>query len=246
MADFLEDVIEEEQQKEKTFTQAELDRIIAERVSRVKKELPEDYEDLKAIAEQMEGFGYTGTAAEKKAAIKAYREEVAAQSELEDLQTQAEIQGTSPELLAEIREAKKIAQEAQAALKAITDKDSESKRKAEEAQRAEESAQNEIKSFQEAYPDVDLDSLNDSPKFIKFVKNHTGSLADIYEQYVDLLGETEKELITKVKNSEDRSTGGGNSRSNGMSMSAEQKQSLEEWNERYPHLRMTPKEFMNK
>lgn len=37
-----------------TFTQAQVDRIVQERVARVKREAPEDYEDLKAKAKKLE------------------------------------------------------------------------------------------------------------------------------------------------------------------------------------------------
>lgn len=40
--------------KDKTFTQAEVDRIVQERVARVKTTPPEDYEDLKAAKERLD------------------------------------------------------------------------------------------------------------------------------------------------------------------------------------------------
>ena len=43
-----------QEQQERTFTQAELDRIVQERVARVKREAPPDYEDLRAKAAKLE------------------------------------------------------------------------------------------------------------------------------------------------------------------------------------------------
>jgi len=233
-------IFDEEEQKE-------LDRIVSERLSRVKKELPEDYEDLKSIADELGELGYSGTVAEKKAALKAYRDGLASQNELEELEEQAEIQGTSPELLREIREARKEAKEAKEAFESLKAEKKEKQAKEEAATKEAERIQNEIKSFEESYPDVDLDSLNNDPKFLKFVSNHTGSLGAIYEQYIDLMGDVETETVRKVKSSENRSTGGGGTGKAGSAgLSKEQQTDLAEWNERYPHLKMTPQEFKNK
>ena len=42
--------------EERTFTQAELDKIVQDRVARVKREVPDDYEDLRAAAAELAEF----------------------------------------------------------------------------------------------------------------------------------------------------------------------------------------------
>jgi len=172
--------------------QVEVDRIVQDRVARVKKEVPEDYEELKEIANELEGFGYSGTAAEKKTAIKAEREQRSKQQELYELQEEADQKGASPEVLSEIKQLKselnELKGEREALKKAETDKKT-----------ADEAFNKQVHEFGEKYPDVDLAKVGENPKFLKFVKGRTGTLAELYTDFVDFVGETEKELETLRK-----------------------------------------------
>lgn len=195
-----------------TFTpeeQAKVDEIVKERLARVKNEKPEDYDDLKEIAEEIGEFFEGATPSEKKAAIKAYKAELAAQKELEELQKQAQDEGTSPALLKEIQEAKKAAKEANDKLAAIekAQNDKENAKKEEEAREANYQAAR--KELLEKH-DVDADDLQKNDKFMKFIKGKKDiNLIEEYESFVEFIGETEAETIVKFKSKESRSTSSG-------------------------------------
>lgn len=196
--------------------QAEVDRIIGERLARVKAEtkLPEDYEDLKEIAQELEGYGYQGTAAEKKAAIKAQRAEQAKQKEIEDLQEQAEQTGTSPEILAELKTLK-------AELSSLKDKEKEREEKKLQKQQEEETktkqdekVKAEIVELQEKYTEVDINVLAKDEDFIDFVANSSPNLTLVqkYEKYLKLITKAEGSAVNKIKSNIDRSTNNGKSK----------------------------------
>lgn len=186
--------------------QAEIDRIIGERLARAKAEKPADYDDLKEIADHLEEFGYSGTPAEKKAAIKAYREEIKRRKELEELQQQAKTEGTSPELLAEIRELKKELAEIKGERQA-------QKQAEEQKSKQEEVWKTQVKEFTETYPDIDLKTLNEDDDFIEYASGRTGTIKTIYEGYVKLTSKlkekTAEEVTVKYKAKELGSTGTG-------------------------------------
>lgn len=193
------------QTPDKTFTQAEVDGIIAARLGR------EGIHDAKEIVELLKDFGYEGSPAEIKVILreqakeaKAQREQAAREKELEDLQDQAKQSGTSPELLAEIRELK-------AEIAGLKKKDEE-KAKAKEAKAKEQELwASYVTEFKEKHPDIDLDKLGSNQKFQKFFEdsNPRLTLTQVYDNYVDLVGGAEKAAIEKLKSNVDRSTSSG-------------------------------------
>ena len=70
----------------------------------------------------------------------------------------------------------------------------------------------------------------------------------MYEDYYEMMEETEHSIAEKFKRSESRSTGGGkNIPSKGnVKLSSEQQKTLNEWNDRYPQMKMTPQEFIKR
>lgn len=181
--------------------QAELNRIIEDRLARERSKYS-DYEDLKGIDQELAAFGYQGTAKERREALKAQREEIAKQAELEELQRQSKTQGTSPELLAEIKELKKELGELKGERNAS--------KQAEEAKKAADEAwSKQVKEMTESYPDVDLDALAEDPKFKKFAKGKGLPLKELYEDFAEFIGETEAQTIARVKSKEERSTSSG-------------------------------------
>lgn len=85
---------EQEQPQERTFTQAELDRIVQDRVARVKREAPADYEELKAKAaqlEELETAKLSELEQEKKAREKAEKQAAEAMKRANERLLQAEI-----------------------------------------------------------------------------------------------------------------------------------------------------------
>jgi hypothetical protein len=221
--------------------QAEIDRIVGERLSREKTKYT-DYDDLAEIAKELEDFNYTGTPAEKKAAIKAYKEEIRKAAELEELEKQAKATGSDPDLLKEIKSLRDEITELKG--------EREANKKAEETkQQSEEAWKNQLKEFNEKYSDVDLDKLNSNEKFLKFCKGKTGTLTDIYEDFLDFIGDAEKEFVEKVKANSERSTSSGRGAgADGGShgLSDDEKTFVDDHNKRYPKMKMTYKEYADR
>lgn len=188
----------------KTFTQEELDRIVGERLARAKKDKPEDYDDLREITETLKAFGYSGTPAEMKAVLKDQASRKAKEQELAELEEEAERKGSSPELLAEIKELK-------AEIKGMKQKDEDREKQAREAKDREEAWIKQVEAFKEKHPDVDMDALGQNERFVKFLgrANPTLSLVEVYEDFLDLVGGAEAAAIAKIKSNNDRSTASG-------------------------------------
>lgn len=244
-----EDLLQEEQQSEKTFTQAELDKIVADRVARAKS--PEDYEDMKEVIAELEEYGYPQSAKEVKEMIReakrVAKETADAEAELEELQEQAELTGTSPELLKEI----KVLKAEINSLKSVEEKkkaDIEQERVNAEAQKkADEAWQAQIDEFEEKHGDVNLETLQENQKFMRFIKGKNGySLTELYDDFTELIGEAESEAIKKAMSKASRSTNTGKSSGSASSMLSEaQKKTLSDWNRKMPkHLQMSEKEFL--
>lgn len=227
---------------EKTFTQAELDKIIGERLTRERNKYESELKEYQETLNELEDFGYTGTVQEKREAIRAYKAEIAKAQELEQLKQEASTTGTSPELLAEIRELKKELSDIKAERQA---KENELKH----AQKQKEIWDSQLKEFEEAYPDVDLEELDKNQKFVKFIKGKNARLKELYDDFVDFIGEAEKETIIKLKSKEMRSTSGGKGSGSSSAeggtygLSDAQMETLREWNAKNPQMKMTAKEF---
>lgn len=195
-----------DQQPVKTFTQEEVDRIIGDRLAREKSKVA-DYDDLKEVTETLKSFGYQGTVAEIKAELKQQAETRRKAEELKDLEEEAEKSGTSPEMLAEIKELKKELAEIK------KDKQNQQKEQ-EDRKKADEVFQEQMKEFAVKHPTVDIDKLNENKKFIDFIENARPgqSLVQLYDKYIDLVGGAEKAAIEKMKSNDDRSTFSGKSK----------------------------------
>lgn len=187
----------------KTFTQEDVDRIVGERLTR-EKAARADYDDLKEVAETLKDFGYEGSVSEVKALLKQQATERRKAAELRDLEEEADKTGTSPELLAEIKELKKeLAEIKQDKLK--------QQKELEDKQKADDSFKEQVTVFNEKHPDVDVDKLSENKKFINFVQNSKPglTLVDLYDNYIDLVGSAEAAAIEKIKANAERSTFSG-------------------------------------
>ena len=232
---------QEQQQEEKTFTQADVDRIVQDRLGREKSKYA-DYEDAKGIVEELTAYGYQGSAKEIRAAVKAQREEYQRQQELAELQEQAKDKGTSPETLAEIRELKKELAEIK--------REKEEKQKVIEQQTQEYQAfQEKVAEFQETYPDVDLDKLNNDEEFIEFLKdsNPNLSLIKVYERYTKYTHGAVEKATAKIQSNIERSTSSGKAKGSDSTygLTAEQRKTVDDFNAtcRNPRERITYQEF---
>lgn len=192
-----------------TFTpeqQAEMDRIIGQRITSVKASMA-DYADLKEIADTLPMFGYEGTIADRKAALKQEAETRKAARELADLKDEADKTGDSPEMLARLKKAEEK-------LAKIDEKEQQQKKELEDKQRADESFQEQVKEFETAHPDVDIKKLGENKKFLSFVEKASPALTllERYDTYIELIGDAEKAAIAKIQSNNERSTSSGRSK----------------------------------
>jgi len=187
-----------------TFTpveQAEVDRIVGERLGRERQKY-EGLDDLRDLPDILKEFGYSGTPAEIKQAVKADAERQKKQVELEQLQAEARRDGTTPELLAEIKEIKgKIAQYEQ--------KEKETLQQFEARRQADQAWNQQVEAFVVKHPTVDLEKLSENQKFLRFVRGKDLPLIDLYEDFVEIVGGAEAEAIAKLQSNVDRSTASG-------------------------------------
>jgi sugar phosphate isomerase/epimerase len=193
-------------EENKTFTQEEVDKIIGERLARDRSKYA-DHDELKEIAAELAEFGFTGTPAEVKAAIKAQKEALKKQAELEQLKEEAKTNGTTPEMLSEIKTLKAKLEELERERQAKKAED-------EAATKAKEAEAKMVKDFTEKYPDVDIDKLKQDKKFMKYLSQTARNipLIDVYESYQELVGGTETEVTEKIKANISRTTSSGKSK----------------------------------
>ena len=126
-----------------------------------------------------------------------------------------------------------------------------------EAKKAEEAKQKkaerdkfigeDIDDFRRRYPNVDIAALDTNPAFRKFVGTRYGKehLADLYGDFVALVGEATVSAAAKSDDRQARSTGHGSGGSGGT-ITAAQRAALKEWNEDHPEMQMTEKEFLER
>lgn len=193
--------------------QAEVDRIIGERLARAKAEKPADYDDLSEIAKELEEFGFSGTPAEKKAAIKAQREQVKQQEELDRLQQMAEEDGMTPAQAKRMKALEDMIEKQGKVIEEITGERQATKQAAEQKKQADENWTKQVTEFGEAHADIDLEKLNKDEDFIEYASGRSGTLKTLYEGYVKftskLREKTADEVATKYKAKELGSTGSG-------------------------------------
>jgi transcriptional regulator with XRE-family HTH domain len=187
--------------------QAKVDEIVADRLTREKSKYA-DYNDLKEIESELEEFGYTGTPAEKKAAIKAYKESLREQSSYQEEIEHAAGDGEIPDEKVLNALAKKFGVSADKVEKAIK-KSIEADDAEERKRKDDESWNKEISEFEEKYSTVDIAKLAEDKKFIKFAKGKNMPLVERYEEYLEFLGDSEKEFTAKIQSNIDRSTSSG-------------------------------------
>ena len=125
----------------------------------------------------------------------------------------------------------------------------ESLKKADEAKKqADEAWNKQVQDFGTKYPDVDIEKLADNAKFTKFIKGKAGiPLVELYDDFVEFIGDTEAATIAKIQSNIDRSTSSGKEKGNAGAMtcglSERQKAIVDDHNRRYPESKMTYKDY---
>jgi hypothetical protein len=232
--------------------QQELDRIVGERLAREKSKYA-DYDDLKGIDEELKAFGYEGTAKERRESLKTQREETQRQQELqnsvEEVKSQIEDEGTSPKLTAYLAKLEKRLEASEARTEKLEKEKEEKVQATKQADQKKEHMATMISEFEETYPNIDLEKLNNDEDFIEFLKdsNPNLSLSKVYERYNKYThGATEK-AIAKIQSNLERSTSSGKQRNSneGGGLSSDQRQTVDDWNKSNPQMKMTYQEFSN-
>lgn len=102
----------------------------------------------------------------------------------------------------------------------------------------------DIEDFRRRYPNVDIAALDTNPAFRKFAGTRYGKehLADLYGDFVELVGEAAASAAAKSDDKAARSTGHGSGGGTGT-LTAAQRAELKQWNEEHPEMAMTEKEF---
>ncbi|MEI6102121.1 MAG: hypothetical protein WCP73_09800 [Eubacteriales bacterium] len=122
------------------------------------------------------------------------------------------------------------------------------KRAEEEAQKeAQKRTNQDLKDFAASKPDVDMEKLLKNEKFMKFGKGKLGfmPLTEIYDDFVDFVGDTSKMALQKQNSKSDRSTSSSGSGA-ASTLTPAQKQKLEAWNKSNPSMKMSVDEFLKK
>ena len=105
----------------------------------------------------------------------------------------------------------------------------------------------DIEDFRQRYPNVDIAALDANPAFRRFAGTRYGKehLADLYGDFVELVGEAAASAAASASDKQERSTGHGSGGSGGT-ITAAQRAALKEWNEDHPEMQMTEKEFLER
>lgn len=124
--------------------------------------------------------------------------------------------------------------------------DAEAAKKNAEKQAQSDFFRNDLISFVEKYPDVDVETLDNNPNFRKFCGSRYGKepLTILYEDFTSLVGNAKAAAIAKNADHRDRSTGSG--QTGGIVLTTEQREALDKWNKENPDMAMTPKEFLQR
>lgn len=109
--------------------------------------------------------------------------------------------------------------------------------------------QSDVLDFKARHPEMDADglaALENNPQFRRFCGSRFGCepLANLYEDYLALVGSAESAAAARRMSRSARSTGGGSS--GGAALSPAQKRALEAWNNAHPDMAMTAGEFLKR
>lgn len=101
--------------------------------------------------------------------------------------------------------------------------------------------------FAEAYPDVDIVKLEQDQRFKRFAgtRLYREPITQLYEDYLELTNGAAQAATAKAQSKAQRSTGAG-STGGEVQLTNLQKKQLEEWNRKYPGMKMTAKEFLGR
>ncbi len=104
----------------------------------------------------------------------------------------------------------------------------------------------DVQDFVKRHPEVDLEKLEQNKSFRRFCGSRFGKepLGDLYDTFLDIVGEAGQAAVAKQAGRSERSTSGGST--GGMAMTPSQQRALDAWNEANPDMTMTAKEFLSR
>jgi len=105
----------------------------------------------------------------------------------------------------------------------------------------------DIEDFRGRFPDVDIAKLDTNKAFRRFAGSRYGvePLGDLYEDFVEVVGTAKAAESARRSDREERSTGSGTG-GKAVSLTREQQKLLDRWNEEYPEMKMSAKEFLDR
>lgn len=121
------------------------------------------------------------------------------------------------------------------------------KKEADEEEKIKAWISQDVASFREEYPEVDVAKLAENNSFLKFCGSRFGKepMAELYADWLDLVGSAERAAVARKESKASRSTGTGGG-SGSETLTAVQQRELDEWNRNYPNMKMTAKEFLSR
>lgn len=137
--------------------------------------------------------------------------------------------------------------EDRAYLAKLRKEDAAKQKAAEKKAKEEEFIRNDIENFRKKFPDVDITALDGNKAFRRFAGSRYGvePLAALYEDFKELVGETRAAEAARRDDRAERSTGSGSGGGAGT-LTAAQREELKRWNEQYPEMKMTEKDFLTR
>lgn len=107
-------------------------------------------------------------------------------------------------------------------------------------------AMRDLDAFLARHADVDVAKLLGNERFVRFCGSRMGReyLADLYDDFAELVGAAGAAALAKAKSRSQRSTGGGTA--GGAALTPAQKYVLDAWNAEHPEMAMTAREFLGR
>ncbi len=107
-------------------------------------------------------------------------------------------------------------------------------------------AMRDLDEFLARHADVDVEKLLGNQRFVRFCGSRMGReyLADLYDDFAELVSEAGAAALARQQSRSRRSTGGGTAM--GATLTPAQKYVLDAWNAEHPEMAMTAKEFLGR
>lgn len=178
---------------------------------------------------------YTGKPFQSFEEFKAYGEQFRASQ----MEAEAQRQGKTVEALQQEEADRDF-------IRRLRQADDERVRAGREQKQREERLRADLDRFVAEHPEVDVAKLEQNPKFLKFAgkRLYQEPLSELYNDFVELVSDTERSAVAKAAGKRDRSTGSGQGGS-GVSLTPGQQADLDAWNRENPEMKMTAKEFLS-